>query len=306
MRVFVAGASGVIGRRAVDRLVAAGHEVTGVVRTDAKAARLRAAGGRPAQIDLFDPDAVRAAVEGHDAVCNLATHIPPTAKMAFRRAWATNDRLRGEASRILVDAALATGASRYVQESIALLYADAGAAWVDEDAPDEPTPILASALTAEDQAARFTGAGGSGVVLRFGQFVSADSDHLQTMLPMLERGVLPLVGDHDGYVSEVHADDAAAAVVAALDAPEGRYNVAEDEPLTRAQHAAVLSEVLGRAVHLPPPVVGSLPRVKVQGRSLRIANRRMREATTWRPRYASMREVWPELVAALRQEGTSS
>ncbi len=280
--------------------------MTGVARTDAKADQLRAAGATPVRVDLFDAHAVRAAVEGHDAVCNLATHIPPTAKMAFARAWATNDRLRAEASRNLVDAALAAGASRYVQESIALLYADAGDAWVDEDAPIEPSTFLESALVAEEQAARFTAGGGTGVVLRFGQFVSADSDHLQTMLPMLERGVLPLVGDHDGYVSYVHADDAAAAVVAALDAPAGRYNVAEDDPMTRAEHAAVLADVLGRSIHLPPQVVGSLPRVKVQGRSLRIANRRLRDATTWAPRAASMREVWPGLVTALREAARAS
>jgi uncharacterized protein YbjT (DUF2867 family) len=134
MRIFIAGATGVIGRRAVDEAVAAGHEVTAVARSRAKADRLRAAGATPIQVDLFHPDGVRAAVDGHDAVVNLATRIPPLGRMVFEASWADNDRLRREASRVLVDAALATGASRYVQESVWLLYADGGDRWLDESA----------------------------------------------------------------------------------------------------------------------------------------------------------------------------
>lgn len=302
MRTFIAGATGVIGRRAVDQFVAAGHEVTAVARTRDKADRVRAAGGTPVRVDLFDPDDVRAAVEGHDAVVNLATRIPPLSRMAFKAAWADNDRLRREGSRILVDAALATGASRYVQESVWLLYADGGDRWLDESAPVEAATMTASALAAEEQAARFTGGGGRGVALRFAQFVAPDSGHFRDLLPILERGWFPLVGDHDGYTSYVDADDAAAAVVAALDAPAGLYNVADDDPLTRAEHAAVLSDALGRAVRLPPAVVGSLPRLRLQARSQRVSNARFREVTPWAPRCASMRQGWPAVLAALQEE----
>ena len=111
MRVFVAGATGVVGRRAVPALVAAGHTVTAVVRSPAKAELARSMGAVPVEVDLSGPDALRAAVACHDAVCNLATHIPPLARGAEASAWDENTRIRTEASRNLVDAALAAGAA---------------------------------------------------------------------------------------------------------------------------------------------------------------------------------------------------
>src|SRR5712671_5919875 len=131
MRVFVAGATGVLGRRAVAALVAAGHDVTGVARSPAKADLVGALGATPVEASLFDPDALRAAVAGHDAVCNLATHIPPPARAANPRAWEENTRIRTEGSGNLVDSALAAGATVYVQESIAFLYGDHGDAVID-------------------------------------------------------------------------------------------------------------------------------------------------------------------------------
>lgn len=109
MRCFIAGATGVLGRRVVPRLTADGHRVTGVARTAEKAAALRARGATPIQVNLFDPQAVRGAVDGSEVVMNLATAVPPTSRMLRRSAWRETDRLRSEASRNLVDAALATG-----------------------------------------------------------------------------------------------------------------------------------------------------------------------------------------------------
>src|ERR1700712_1625922 len=116
MRVFVAGSTGVLGRRVVAGLVAAGHEVTALVRSPEKAALAKSLGATPVEVSLFDPDGLRAAVAGHDAVCNLATHIPPLTRAADPRAWLENTRIRAEGSRNLVDAALAGHATVYVQE----------------------------------------------------------------------------------------------------------------------------------------------------------------------------------------------
>ena len=137
MKVFVTGATGVIGTRAVPALVAAGHEVTAVARGEAKADLVRSLGAVPVAVDLFDPAAVKEAVAGHDAVAHLATNIPPMTKASRPSSWTTNERLRREASRNLVDAALDAGAGRYVQESICFPYLDAGDAWIDEESPIE-------------------------------------------------------------------------------------------------------------------------------------------------------------------------
>jgi nucleoside-diphosphate-sugar epimerase len=304
MRIFVAGATGVIGRRTVDQLIAAGHDVTAVARTEEKAARLWDQGARPVMVDLFDADAVDRAVQGHEAVVNLATHIPPASRAAFRRAWRENNRLRTEASRHLAGAAAHAGAEVLVQESISLLYADGGDDWLGEGAPVVPTVFTRSAVEAERQARAFsaTAPGGRAVVLRFAQFVAPESGHIQQLLGLARRGILPLVGDPEGYESCIDADDAARAVVAALDCPSGTYNVAEDAPMTRQEHAAVFAEALGRPVRLPPGWLGRIPRLDHVARSRRVANRTLRDATGWAPVHGNMTSVWPSLLRSVGQE----
>src|SRR5215218_367363 len=117
MRVLVTGATGVIGRQAVPRLLQAGHTVAGVARSDAAAGWLHAAGATPVRVDLFDPAKVRSVVADAQAVVHLATAIPPLARWRRRSVWRTNDRLRTQATRLLVDAAVAAGVEVLVQES---------------------------------------------------------------------------------------------------------------------------------------------------------------------------------------------
>lgn len=300
MRVFVSGATGVLGRPTVALLVAAGHDVTGVARTPAKRSQLNAAGATPLEVDLFDPEAVMAAVSGHDAVCNLATAIPVGERAGSPSAWEENDRIRRDASRNLVDAALAAGAGRYVQESIAFLYADGGDRVLDESAPVDPS-AAASALAAEASAARFAEHGGAGVVLRFGQFYGFDSAHTVEAIGAVGQGAPCELGPESAYRSVITTDDAASAVVAALDAPSGVYNVVDDQPLTRAEYVDALAE----ALDVPPPAVRSVdlepsPGVAVVLRSQRVSNKRFEEVTGWRPRFPSARQGWPFVVGQWR------
>ena len=295
MKIFVTGATGVIGTRAVPALVAAGHQVTAVARGDAKAELVRSLGADPVAVDLFDPDAVKAAVAGHDAVAHLATNIPPMHKAALVGAWDTNERLRREASRNLVDAALSAGAGRYVQESICFPYLDGGDRWIDEDSPIEHDGVFGGAAEAEAQAARFTAAGGTGVVLRFAQFHGPGSSHVEAFNRIARRRVNPFVGPPDAYASFVHADDAGSAVAAALRAPAGIYNVGDDEPLTRRQAGEAVAEALGvkPPKSIPGPVQAAMPRTaKSLTRSLRIANGRFKAATGWAPAHPSIRGSW--------------
>jgi nucleoside-diphosphate-sugar epimerase len=299
MNVFVAGGTGVLGKRAVARLVEAGHEVTAVSRSPERDELLRSLGATPVRVDLFDPGAVKGAVAGHDAVLNLATAIPPTTKAAMTSAWADNERIRRDGSRNLVDAALAAGATRYVQESITFNYADGGDGWLDEDSPVEWGTMGAACEEAEAQASRFAEAGGSGVVLRFGMFYGPDGHHMEDLRRMLALRIAPQMTP-DGYISSIATDDAATAVVAALGAPSGTYNVVDDEPLLRREWAEAAAEALGQkrpvfAMKAAKPLLKR--KADMLLRSQRVSNRRFKEVTGWAPAHPSVREGFRTLLA---------
>lgn len=295
MRVFVAGATGVVGRPAVWQMVAAGHEVTAVARRPEAAQVLRDVGATPITVDLFDVAAVTATVAGHDAVVNLATHIPAPSRMGLRSAWGENDRLRSVASRVLVDAALAGGVGRVVQESVVFVYPDRGADWIDEATPTDPADVAATALEAEAQAARC----GAGVALRFGQFYGDDGAVTGMLLAAARRGLGLALGAAEGFISSIHVEDAAAAVVAALQIPAGVYNVVDDEPMTRRDVAVALAAALGApSPRLLPGWASRVRTLEGPRRSLRISAAKLRATGAWQPRYPSVREGWRALVAA--------
>ena len=302
MKVFVTGATGIAGSAAVPALLAAGHEVSAVARGPVKADRLRSQGANPVEVDLFDADAVHQAVTGHEAVVNLATHIPPMSKAARHGAWKENDRIRREVSANLADAALATGVEHLVQESIGFLYADGGDDWIVESSPIDVWFATESAAVAEANTARFAEGGGAGVVLRFGQFYGPGSTHSKAQLRMAKTWhVGPSVGDPDGFVSSIHADDVGSAVVAALRAPSGIYNVDDDEPMRRRDFYAVFAEALGRRkLHDIGKAAARLGGKSAQGmaRSARMSNAAFKAATGWQPQVASVRVGWPKLIAA--------
>jgi nucleoside-diphosphate-sugar epimerase len=170
--------------------------------------------------------------------------------MALPGAWDENDRLRREASAVIARAAQAAGAGRLVQESLAFLYADAGDAWLDEGAPVTGGGTTTTALAAETNATRLFA--GDTVILRFGMFIGPDSHLSRANVDDARRGISPSVGRRDAYQPTLWLDDAGAAVASALVAPAGTYNVADDDPPTRAEIDAALAAVVGRGALRPP------------------------------------------------------
>ncbi len=301
-RIFMTGATGVIGRRAVPLLLAAGHQVTGVARSSSGAAMLQSLGARVAFLDPFDLPAASRAVEGHDVVVNLATHMPSSNfRMMLPWAWRENDRLRRDASSVLVRAARAADVQRFVQESFAPVYPGADDGWIDERVPIQPSHYNASVADAERSAVRFSEGGGTGVVLRFSFFYGPDARLTGDLIKLAQKGWAGIPGRAEAYISSVSHNDAATAVIAALQLPAGVYNVTDDEPLTRREYFDVLASALGvPRLRLPPPWIcrflGSLG--EMLGRSLRISNRKLREASGWTPVYPSMREGWPATLSS--------
>jgi nucleoside-diphosphate-sugar epimerase len=303
MRLFITGATGVIGRRVVPLALQAGHRVTAIARSLRNREALSIAGATPVEADLFDVASLRRAMAGHDVVINLATHMPSSSTMMlFRWAWRTNDRIRREGSAAIATAALAEGVGRMIQESFAPIYPDGGDAWIDETVPIAPASYNRTILDAERSAQRFTDSGGTGVVLRFGGLYGPD-DLLLQMLAMIRKGWSPLPGEPNAYFSSLAQDDAATAVLAALDVPAGTYNVIEDDPMRRGDWALSLAKAAGLKPPKPLPawmVTMGGSALRLLARSQRISNRKLHEASRWSPRYASASSAWSDILAELR------
>ena len=300
MNCFMTGATGVVGRPAVRALVDAGHEVRAVARDDAKADRLRAAGAEPVTVDVFDGPALVDAVAGCDAIVHLATNVPKLSRMGVPGAWKTHNRLRTETTAHLLEGARIHGIDTFVKESITFTYPDRGAEWIDESvAPDASLKALAPTLEGERLVRE---AGGRGIVLRFGLFYGAECRSTDEALRLARLHGAPSAGAADAYISSILAEDAARAVVAALAAPAGTYNVVDDEPLTRREYADAFAAAFDLPqLHLTPGgalrvVVGSSARALTA--SQRVSNRQFKEVTGWRPTAASAREGWPAVAAA--------
>ena len=289
-KIVITGSTGVIGRRAVHELLAAGHRVTGVTRSARGREQLERVGARAVEADVFDEASLRRAFDGADAVVNLLTHVPRADRMADPSAWAENDRVRTEASAAIARAAEATRVQRLVQESIAFVYADGGAAWLDEDAPVAGGGVTTTALTAERNARELFE--GDTVVLRFGLFMGPDSGSTRAALEAARGGASIAVGPPGAYRPTLWLDDAAAAIAAAVGGPAGTYNVADAEPATNAEIDAALAAAVGvEALRPRAPQDGPL------ARSQRVSSRRLRDASGWAPRMRAGTETWGRIAA---------
>jgi len=199
----------------------------------------------------------------------------------------------------LVEAARRNGISRFVQESFALTYPDRADAWIDEQTPIDPAAYSKTVSDAERSVADFCAQGYTGVVLRFAAFYGPDAMQVKSYINGLRWGWALLPGGPDRFISSISHDDAASAVVAALEASQGIYNVADDQPVRRARYFELLASNLGlKSPNFVPewatPMFGSVG--QAMSRSLRLSNAKLRGATRWRPRFPSVREGWPAML----------
>jgi nucleoside-diphosphate-sugar epimerase len=258
MRLFLAGASGVIGPPLVSRLRGDGHEVVAMTRSAAKAGRLRELGAEPVVADVLDRDGLAAAVSEArpDAVINHITDLSGAfGSVRPSKEFARNDRVRREGGPNLVAAARAAGARRVVAQSVAFFYAPEGTGIKAEHDPlyvDAPSPIdrAAEAVATLESAVTQTD-GIEGVVLRFGFWYGPGTGYAPdgAIAGMVAKRRFPIVGDGTAVTSFVHVDDVVEATVAALEAPPGIYNVTDDDPAPATEWLPAYAEALGA----PPP-----------------------------------------------------
>jgi nucleoside-diphosphate-sugar epimerase len=306
MKIFITGATGVLGRHVVPQLVQSGQQVLGLARSDGKSELLRSFGAEPVCVDLFDPAALTQAVEGCDAILHLATKIPSTMNLGKRSAWVETDHLRGIGTRTVVNAALAQQVQTVIYPSICFAYPESGAQWIDATLDQLVVgEYYATTFDAEREVRRFTTAGGKGIVLRMGLFYGPESPQSWDQLRFARWGIASVGGRAGAYHPFVVIEDAARAIVAALEhAPAGTYDIVEDEPPTTAELNAAMANAVGRH-HLR-----SLPDVLVQmmtgreimavmSRSQRVSNRRFKDATGWSPRFSTTGGAWDRVAQAM-------
>ena len=310
MRVFIAGATGVLGKRVVNQLIAAGHEVGGLSRSAANAAWLGEHGATALPGDLFNADQVRELSAGYEAILHLATAIP-TGTRPKAADWSTNDRIRREGTAALVNAAIQNQVRLYVQQSVTYLYGDHGDDWVDESTPIvRPNGgVLESAADMEQMVNEALDKQGLPAVnLRCGMFYGRDSVQTQAMLAAIGKGYLPIIGDGKAFWSPIHVDDAAAAVVACVQNPtvgHGQtFNVVDNEPVRYEDFANNVAAMMGarRPIHLPMGVAKVLlgnGLVYTFTTSTRVRNGRMRDTFGWSPRYLTYREGYGATIDQL-------
>jgi nucleoside-diphosphate-sugar epimerase len=279
MRVMVIGATGVLGRPAVTRLLAAGHEVSGLARDASRGPAIEATGAEPVAGDLFTPTSLAAALRGHDAVLNLATRIPR--KVTSKSAWAENDHVRLAGSAALAAAVRQVDEVRIVvQEGISFVYAEGGDRLLTEDAPLRPRGVTASSVVAHANVAALEDR--TVVRLRIGTLVGPDA-MTSALLAAARRGAPLIMGSRSDWTTAIHPSDAAAAAVAALGAPSGVYNVGAPAVVKGTLGAAMAAAAgVRKARAVPKWLVSRLAMAEPMGRSQRVDSGKLMEATGWR------------------------
>jgi nucleoside-diphosphate-sugar epimerase len=310
MRVFIAGATGVLGRRMVRQFMEKNHQVVGLARDEKGKQTIQRLGGDAVVGNIFDADSMAATVKQADVVIHAATAIP--AKVSSNRAdWAMNDRLRREGTRALTDAAAKLGAQAYIQQSIVWVARPPDDSFFDEKTRvEQPDELYRSAFDGE-QIAQAAGEkyGFNVSVLRCGGFYAPDAYHTRSFARGLLKRRLPLLGAGEAISANIHADDAASSFVAAAEAGKrGLWHITDDDPTTIRDMLFEFSRQLGASTprRIPLWLAGLFLGkgvIEFFTRSTRTSNRLFREEVGWSPRFSSFRAGLEEVVGTWRTEG---
>lgn len=311
MRIFIAGATGVLGRRLVAWLAEDGHDVVGLSRSDAKAKLIGDLGGTPARVSLFDADALARAAEGSEVVIHAATAIPTGADARSRRAWEENDRIRRAGTRALSAAAARVGPRRYLQQSVAwVVKRGPDDPFYDEDTPPDPPRLLRSAVEGEEIAMEAGAHHGFEVaVLRGGSFYGPDTAHSRAIASLLRKRRMPILGDGSFRVAPIHVDDVARAFMLAARSPgaAGIWHVVDDVPVPFATLLRRFAALIGAPAPRRLPLwlarlALGRPAIESLTTSMNTTNAKLRRELGWAPRFPDHRSGLEHMVGVWREE----
>ncbi len=264
-----------------------------LARSAANIDRITGLGARPVSADLFDVESLVRIYDGADAAVNLATEVPVGYAAAWPAAWKHNDQLRTRAVANVATAARTAGVRRIVQESASFVYADAGDAWITERDPIEITPATEPVAVGESHVQDYAGGFRAGVLLRFG-CILGDDPLTKFWLKAAATGRPVGIGSPDAWTHLVHTDDLGTAVLAALHAPSGVYNVGA-APVRRAELVEGFAKAVGASEGgYLGPVLRRLAggRIEPMTRSLRVSSDHFAAQTGWQPTRPAFDPAW--------------
>jgi nucleoside-diphosphate-sugar epimerase len=309
MRVLLAGASGAVGTPLTRQLLAAGHEVVGISRSQANAERLRTAGAEAVVADVLDRESLLAAVRGvrADAVMHQLTALGTT---KMREAMRGTNALRTTGTAHLLAAARAVGAHRFLTQSIVFGYGyrDHGSHVITEDDPfGEPASgpfagVMAAIRSTEEQV--FSADEMEGIALRYGGFYGSDS-FTRMIINLVRKRRLPVPSSGGGFADFIYLEDAAAATVAALEKGHSgqAYNIVDDEPVRWRDYLDTLAAELGarRPWRVPTWLLRPIPYLHtLMTTSMRVSNAKAKRELGWAPTVPTYREGIPLVAKASR------
>lgn len=305
MKIFIAGATGAIGRHLLPRLTKAGHEVTAITRSQNHGEQIRNDGARPIVCDVFDRDKLKQAVAAAEPeivihqLTNLPQRIDPR---RIEQSLAQTNKLRTEGTQILMDAAKSAGARRFIAQSISSYYAPTSTMPATEDellyknAPAAFASIIHAIDNLEHTVLNTPGI--DGIILRYGYFYGPGTAYAVdgTFAEDVRHRRVPIIGDGGGVLSFIHVEDAAAATVLALNhGKAGIYNIVDDNPISIHEWLPSYADMLDapRPLHLPK-FVGRLGAghfgVYFMTEQRGASNKKAEQELGWRPAYPSWRD----------------
>lgn len=303
MRILLIGGTGVLGRVFCRLAVGHHHEVIAVSRSREKSELLRSLGAIPVAGNILEPDSIRNIINRHAIILNLASAVPRKLKPSAND-WHLNDIVRLQSAANVLQS-LAQQDVFYCQSGLSVVYGDHRGAWVDETSPIHPNRFTKSARDAEELFLNASHPSLRGISFRFSLFYQKDVWHTATMIHEMRKRRFPILGEGDYYWNFVHVEDAASALLMAVenqDRISGRQimNVVDDHPVLCRDFLDFLAGLLH--VHPPTRIPLFVARlalgtelVESVTASVKCRNNQLR-TLGWKPGYPSYREGLPAIL----------
>ena len=311
MRIFVTGATGVLGKRVVQKLQAEGHQLSGLCRSVDNFQTLEKIGVRPVWGNIYDPAEMRSATVGQEVVIHLASSIPVNYQKLSSSDWLHNDLLREKGTEALAQASAVNGVKLFIAPSVMLAYGDQNGKMVKET-----TPLSAKLPTDLQSVVKMEGlvqhyirkSGLPAVILRLGIVYSEDSRHTLAMISQMQQQEATVIGKGENYWNLVHAGDAASAMVQVVKQYGihigETYNICDGTPVKMREFATYLAQCIGAP---SPRLMRSLPawfrlgkdNVKAVQLSFKAGNEKAVQRLKWKPEFANYREGLDDITNRL-------